>query len=213
MRGAGASRIVIGTAHPEAPMTTTPPATTPVDPDQVIATLVLAFSADPPTRWVLPRTDRFHAAFPDLVRVTAGPAFSEGTVDQVQDGAGVAVWVPPGTEADVEGYVAFHHRYVDSERLDQVFAWGMQFEEHRPSEPHWYLAMVGVDPHWSGRGLGSELIHRGLERCDRDGLPVYLEASNANNRRLYERHGFEVVGEVRSDDAPVVWPMLRPAQS
>jgi hypothetical protein len=51
----------------------------------------------------------------------------------------------------------------------------------------------------------------GLARADRDGLPAYLEASAPRNRALYERHGFEVVGEIQAGDSPPLWPMLRPA--
>ena len=30
----------------------------------------------------------------------------------------------------------------------------------------------------------------------RDGLPIWLEASTGNSRRVYERCGFETVGEI-----------------
>ncbi len=33
-----------------------------------------------------------------------------------------------------------------------------------------------------------------LDRCDREGLPAYLEASSDRSRKLYERLGFELTG-------------------
>jgi hypothetical protein len=36
-----------------------------------------------------------------------------------------------------------------------------------------------------------------LERCDREMIPAYLEASASRNRALYARNGFEVVEEVQ----------------
>jgi hypothetical protein len=49
-----------------------------------------------------------------------------------------------------------------------------------------------------------------LERCDRDRVPAYLEASSPRNRALYERHGFEVMEECRyADDGPPLWRMWR----
>jgi hypothetical protein len=49
-----------------------------------------------------------------------------------------------------------------------------------------------------------------LERCDREGLPAYLEASSPRNRALYERHGFVVVEEMRlAKDSPPLWRMWR----
>jgi len=51
-----------------------------------------------------------------------------------------------------------------------------------------------------------------LTRCDEDGVIAYLESSNPADISLYQRHGFEVIGEIRVGDAPVVTPMLRPAR-
>lgn len=51
-----------------------------------------------------------------------------------------------------------------------------------------------------------------LERCDRDGVPAYLETALARNLPLYERLGFTVVAEMRLEEADVSgWLMLRPA--
>jgi ribosomal protein S18 acetylase RimI-like enzyme len=110
----------------------------------------------------------------------------------------VAVWA-----AHVEAH-------LDPARLGDVFAWGEQVGQFHPTEPHWYLAQIAVTPGRQGRGHGSALLRSGLERCDRDGLPAYLESSSPRNRALYERHGFDVIDEVRVADSPPIWPMLRP---
>jgi ribosomal protein S18 acetylase RimI-like enzyme len=175
--------------------------------DDVLPTLLLAFGADPGIRWLFPRADRFHAAFGELVRLAGGG--QAATVDVIHGGAGVAVWSPPGTATDDEAYFELFTRYVDPTRQADVFAWGAQVGAHHPAEAHWYLVALGVDPHLQGQGLGSALLRRGLERCDRDGLPAYLESGNPRNRSVYERHGFEILGEILVADAPPVWPMLR----
>ena len=42
-----------------------------------------------------------------------------------------------------------------------------------------------------------------LERCDREGVPAYLEASSERSMRLYERLGWEFTGEaVRLPEGP-----------
>jgi hypothetical protein len=33
--------------------------------------------------------------------------------------------------------------------------------------------------------------------------------TSEHNRRLYGRHGFEVVGELSADGSPSLWPMWR----
>ncbi|HSK91752.1 MAG TPA: GNAT family N-acetyltransferase [Euzebyales bacterium] len=182
-----------------------------VDPDRVIATLLLAFSADPGIRWCFPRTDRYVRAFPELVRLEAAAAFAAGTVDVVDGHAGSAVWVPPDAVPDEDGVVALLQRQVDAARIEDVLALNARVEQHRPTEPHWYLLCVGVDPNRQGRGHGSALLRHGLDRCDRDGLPAYLESANPRNRELYERRGFVVQAEIRVADSPPVWPMRRPA--
>ena len=64
-------------------------------------------------------------------------------------------------------------------------------------------ALIGVDPARQGRGLGSALMKHTLALCDAEGALAYLESSNPRNVPLYERHGFEVVGEIRPADIPL----------
>ena len=63
-----------------------------------------------------------------------------------------------------------------------------------------------------GRGYGTQLMRQGLVACDRDQQPAYLEATSPTNRMFYERHGFRVLGEIRSGDSPPLFPMLREPQ-
>ena len=88
-----------------------------------------------------------------------------------------------------------------------------KLEAIHPTEEHWYLEVVGVDPSQRGRGIGTTVIAPMLERCDAEGLPAYLESSNEANLPLYARFGFEVVDEVHpGNGCPPVWPMWRPVR-
>jgi len=66
-----------------------------------------------------------------------------------------------------------------------------------------------VDPLLQGRGIGSELLRAGLDRCDEQQLPAYLEATSPGSRGLYARHGFEELGVIQNGAMPPMWPMLR----
>jgi hypothetical protein len=50
------------------------------------------------------------------------------------------------------------------------------------------------------------LLRHALERCDRDRLPAYLDATSPRNRALYARHGFEELGVIQAGSSP---PMCR----
>ena len=63
-----------------------------------------------------------------------------------------------------------------------------------------------------GRGLGAELMKYALARCDEEHLPAYLESSNPANISLYERHGFEIMGRIQTENSPPVHPMIRAAR-
>jgi ribosomal protein S18 acetylase RimI-like enzyme len=191
------------------PRTRTTTAGATAEADQAVATLVVAFASDPVMRWMYPDSARYLGHFPELVRLLGDEAFVAGTADRTEGGKGAALWVPPEAELPDDELVGFVERSIDPERHDVAFTFLAQVEEQRPIAPHWYLPFIGVDPRDQGRGHGTSLLRTGLARCDRDTLPAYLEASSPRNRALYERHGFEVVAEIRAGDSPPLWPMSR----
>lgn len=69
-------------------------------------------------------------------------------------------------------------------------------------------SLGSCSPSW--KGLGSALMRPTLERCDREGLPAYLEASSERNAALYERLGFELIRELRVAGSPPLRLMARP---
>lgn len=62
-----------------------------------------------------------------------------------------------------------------------------------------YIRTVAVHPDWRSRGLGRRLIWFAEERSFRDSPNVFLCVSSFNPRAraLYERLGYEAVGELR----------------
>jgi ribosomal protein S18 acetylase RimI-like enzyme len=114
---------------------------------------------------------------------------------------GVAIWLPP-----VESGFQFSQisRLLMSGLLGIPFQirWerfmtgiGLFFQglgEQQMREPHWYLAMLGVDAGYQGQGIGSALLQPILQRADQEEMPCYLETSTAAAVRFYQRHGFAV---------------------
>lgn len=63
----------------------------------------------------------------------------------------------------------------------------------RPDGEGWWLEHFYLAPAHQGRGLGSAVLERLLQRIDADAAPVRLNVLQGSDaRRLYERHGFTV---------------------
>jgi ribosomal protein S18 acetylase RimI-like enzyme len=176
---------------------------------RTIDTILLAFSRDPAVRWMYPDPHQYVRNFPEFIRAFAGKAFEHGTAHYVDGFLGAALWLPPGVKTDDDTLDEVLERTVPDAARDEVFAVFEQMDSYHPRRAHWYLPLIGVDPTRQGEGYGSALLRHALVRCDRDGLPAYLESSNPANIPLYERHGFELLGEVQAGDSPPLYPMLR----
>ncbi|MGW2934696.1 GNAT family N-acetyltransferase [Streptomyces sp. NPDC001156] len=184
------------------------------DRETVVRLLDEAFRDDPVSSWVFPDVEyrrtthhRLMGAFTDIV-------FAEGRIDVTEDGTACALWlpVPAGDHADAEDADdAVRLRETvdpDNERVERIAR--LAAASHPTERAHEYLWMIGVAPGHQGEGLGTALIQHVLDRCDREGLPAYLEASSARSTRLYERLGFAYTGRTLDiPDGPKMWPMWR----
>ncbi len=182
---------------------------TPDDEGPAIETIVLAFAADPMARWTWPNARQYLAAMPRLARAFGGRAFALGSALATGDYAGAALWLPPGVEPDEAGLNELMQSTLAPSQQEHGSTIFEQMAKHHPSEPHWYLPLVGVDPAHQGKGYGDALMAYALERCDRDRAPAYLESTDPRNISLYRRHGFEPIGTIQAGSSPPLVPMLR----
>lgn len=176
---------------------------------RVLSVITLAFSADPVARWANPDPAAYLSTMPEFVRAFGGRGFAHGSIDISEDGAGAAMWLPPGVEPDSERMGELMMSGVEDARLPDLVGLMEEMGGAHPHEPHWYLPLIGVDPAAQGRGTGSTLMAYALARSDADGLPAYLESSNPRNIGLYQRHGFEIIRTIQVGSSPPVVPMLR----
>jgi GNAT superfamily N-acetyltransferase len=185
---------------------------TPSSADQAIGTIVLAFSGDPIARWFYSDPHQYLLHLPGFVRAFAGKALEHNSAYYVDGYLGAALWLPPGVHPDEDALAALLQRTIPKENRQDIFAFIEQMDSAHPSEPHWYLPMIGVDPGKQGQGYGSALLEYALERCDGEGKLAYLEASSPKSVPLYQRHGFERVGAIQVGSSPPLFPMLRKPQ-
>jgi GNAT superfamily N-acetyltransferase len=179
------------------------------DKDRFEAAMTMAFIADPVVRWAWPDPLQYINTFMPLVTLFGGKSFDHGSAYVIGDFFGVAQWLPPGIQPDDGPIGALFEQNMPEPKLGELLFLFEQMAGYHPREPHWYVPLIGVDSMFQGRGYGTQLMRRGLAACDRDHQPAYLEATSPVNRAFYERHGFRVLGEIRSGDSPPLFPMLR----
>ncbi len=122
---------------------------------------------------------------------------------------GAALWLPPDVHPDEDEVVGLIQRTVPEEAQEDLLSILEQLGSFHPSEPHWYLPLIGVDPAHQRKGHGSALMKHALIPCDNENKFAYLESTNPTNIPLYERYGFEVVGKLEVGTAPPLYPMVR----
>ncbi|MCR9278155.1 MAG: GNAT family N-acetyltransferase [Pseudomonadaceae bacterium] len=191
-----------------------PPSITVASPeelDKFLATIIVGFSADPFVRWMVPNAADYLAHAPAMFTAFAGEAFNQQSAYVANDGEAVALWLPPGVESDDEDMMPLMMELMGPDLLAEAGAVLAEMDAYHPNEDCWYLPMIAADPGHQGKGLGGALMKHALRVCDEQGLPAYLESTNERNVSLYERHGFEVIGEIQHGSSPVVRPMIREA--
>jgi len=186
--------------------------------DLVRAARVLgdAFKDEPWTRWTVDGRDhqRRVEGLQFLALEHVGFPYGEVWVAEVAGTIeSVAVWmhsdraVPDAVWAATAGPQAS----LAGDRHEAALAAQDLVSMAHPLSRHLYLATIGTRGPWSGRGLGTAVLHQGLARADADGLPAFLETSTEDNVRFYEAFGFVVTDEIAIPGGPIVWTMLRPA--
>lgn len=177
-----------------------------------------AFHDDPVAVYLFPdeasRRRRFgHFAQLAIDSFTGFGAFTgHGVVHTTDPIRGAAIWQapsPPDASLSTQLQLLLGLAATMRQGMLRATRLATTMRAHHLQEPHWYLAVLGTVPEAQGKGLGSAMMRPILERCDKQGMPAYLESSKSTNIPFYQRHGFEVTGEIRIEDGPTLWPMLR----
>jgi len=184
-------------------------ATSEEDHAMAINAFVLGFVSDPVMRWLWPNPKDYLDTMPRFAEAFGGKAFALNTAHLADGGKAAATWLPPEEDGDPDSVVNVLTNSLPADRLDDILGVLEQMDTYHPHDPCWYLAIIAADANYLGRGLGAALMKHALLAADEAGLPAYLESSNIRNVAFYERHGFEVMGEIQVGTSPVVRPMFR----
>jgi ribosomal protein S18 acetylase RimI-like enzyme len=186
------------------------------DVPNLVEVLARAFDDDPMPNFLFPGEKRRHRGLRRFFSIQLRHMYlADGEVWTTTDTAGAALWaLPSEPRPDRRNVLHFVSLLPDLAGLGGRAGDAMHLlqsvDRARPREEHWYLATLGIDPDRQGQGVGSALLRKVLERANSEGLPAYLESSKERNLVFYERHGFEVTGEIHTPGGgPTLWLMWR----
>jgi GNAT superfamily N-acetyltransferase len=169
--------------------------------------LAAAFFDDPVFSWCFPDPAPRKRILPAAFRVFIDACRAADELYTTEGHVAGAVCVSPGFEPDEAELAALEE--VAGEYAPRAGELSELMNAGHPHEPHYYLFFLATRPDLQSRGIGSAILERLLEPCDRGGIPAYLDATSEHNRRLYLRHGFEVTEEVPLPSGPSFWRMWR----
>jgi GNAT superfamily N-acetyltransferase len=180
--------------------------------DVVADALARAFHDDPFQEWLFPDAGSRRHRAARLFRWEVDKARRKGEALSDDAGTAAALWMAPERWRDSwrdlraavpPALLGFRWRAPHLLRCMRAI------EDAHPTEPHWYLAVLGSAPEARGTGAARELVRSVLDRCDAEGIGAYLESSKELNLPYYERFGFRVTGEIQKGDMPTLWSMWR----
>lgn len=179
--------------------------------------LARAFASDPVIGYYLTEGWRRQLGFRAFFRAVLYESLPHRAVYAARDRnglVGVAAWLPPNaahTPANLRARMstaAVSALYPSTGA--KLFAGFGDLAALHPSEPHWYLMFVGIEPRLQNGGIGTTLLSAVLDQADSDAVLCYLETPFEETLGFYRRLGFDTRSESRPFEVPTpIWTMTR----
>lgn len=178
-----------------------------------------AFIDDPGLVRLVPELLKRAELLRSLFRMSLNHGILHGEVYAVSPGMeGIAMWFPSEASGVTLwtlircGGLALLFRvgwkFLRKMRQDEDFI--SELRQRLAPFPHWYLAVLGVDPKFQGKGYASRLLKPMLARLDAAKMPCYVETSTEEYVLIYQHFGFKVIYEaVLPGSGSKMWAMLR----
>jgi len=168
--------------------------------DKFAGVLSRAFFNDPYYLWIMPderkRMDQLIWWMKILLRYTR----VYGSIHYTDDEKGIAMWVGPekpvidSIKIFSMGLILYPLK-IGFRNFKRLLDISDQWEkEHKKLDKrHSYLMVIGVEPEFQGKGIGSRMMEFGLQPADDGNLMCYLETVTEEDVRFYRKHGFDVM--------------------
>jgi|HubBroStandDraft_6_1064221.scaffolds.fasta_scaffold713341_2 GNAT superfamily N-acetyltransferase len=182
------------------------------DAEPVAQMLARAFHDDPLVMHFFSDESARAAKLPKFFRLLLKLGMPFGACDVTSGCEAATVWLPPGKwHISFWKYIANGPAFLGLFGADALRVMSVvdQMEKVHPRERHWYLQSIGTEPDKQGKGFGGVVMRHQLAVADEQRLPAYLESSKEKNIPIYASFGFEVTGEIRIKNGPVMYSMWR----
>ncbi|HIZ37801.1 MAG TPA: GNAT family N-acetyltransferase [Candidatus Ruania gallistercoris] len=165
---------------------------------EVVTGLCLeAFADEAVAAWIIPDPAERQRNLREMFSASLETVIEAGAMILAIDPGGTpiatSIWLP--RDAASEPTEPEPSVVEDGSQARRMRAVETATQARRPQGSYLHLSSMATLPDHRGRGAGSAMLHAGLERSRTLDLPVYLEASTSDNRRLYARSGFHDLGE------------------
>lgn len=168
--------------------------------DKISTVLSKAFYTDPNYQYIMPNPEKRFSQIKWWMEIMLRYGFKYGEVYVSSGIEGAAIWLGPNYPLvnDFQiarmGLICFPLK-IGMSGLTRMLHVMNKWEQLHKQElaKHMYLMIVGVDPDFQGKGIGSALLAPVLAKADRDGLTCYLETVTERDVRFYQKNDFVIV--------------------
>lgn len=187
---------------------------TAADADRVAELLTECFMDDPLTRWILPDPRARRAALPGFFAVFVELSLDHGGIRVAGDCDAALLYLSPaglaGAQRRDEEVQRRLAAAVGPGAAALLTILGLQAAHHPAHREHYYASFGCVRPDLQRRGCLTAMLGWLVERADREGVPVYAEASSPGGAATCLRLGFAPVGTaITLPDGPTLRPLWR----
>ena len=182
-----------------------------------------AFEDDPMFSYLTPEARQLRLkALNWLTKNALEYCYHYGHVYTTSDLKGVAAWLPP-EQSSFTGIQSLQlilqlRLYLLPFRcgFDKLGRWlsflkvTEEYHDRDMAKPHWYLALMFVNPRYQGQGVGSTLLQPILDRASEEKLQCYLVTFTKQAVKFYQKNGFEIIRKSQAaQEAPLFWNLKR----
>jgi ribosomal protein S18 acetylase RimI-like enzyme len=186
--------------------------------NEFAAVLTRAFHDDPYYDYIMPNRKKNKAQIHWWMKLLLKYTLKYGDIYYTDDHKGIAMWLGPEKPVvdDIEilsmGLIKYPFKVGLRNFMRLLDIDGQWKKEHKKEDKrHYYLMVIGVEPEFQQKGIGSRLMQVGLKKANDEKLECFLETVTPEDVRFYEKHNFKAFHNNKFAKDQQFWLMKRPA--